>query len=151
MYDDLQNQGARMSPQIGVGVLIFRDGKLLLGQRKNSHGAGDWSAPGGHLEFGESPEACARREVLEETGLQLDALQNGAFVSNVFPEVNKHYITLLMVAQEARGEPQLMEPKKCSGWQWFAPQDLPEPLFAPLRSWLERDGLAALQALATSS
>ncbi|WP_312464265.1 nucleotide triphosphate diphosphatase NUDT15, partial [Pantoea endophytica] len=83
-----------MSPQVGIGVLVFRDGKLLLGQRKGSHGAGDWSAPGGHLEFGESPEACARREVLEETGLQLGKLQNGAFVSDVFPEVNKHYITL---------------------------------------------------------
>lgn len=40
------------SPRIGVGVLIFRDGKLLLGKRRGSHGAGDWSAPGGHLEFG---------------------------------------------------------------------------------------------------
>lgn len=34
-------------PRIGVGVLIFRDGKLLLGKRKGSHGAGHWSAPGG--------------------------------------------------------------------------------------------------------
>lgn len=137
-----------MSPQTGVGVLIFRDGKLLLGRRKGSHGAGDWSAPGGHLEFGESPDDCARREVLEETGLQLNTLQNGAFVSDIFPEVNKHYITLLVVSHDASGEPQLLEPEKCEGWQWFAPEALPEPLFAPLRSWLTRDGLAALQALA---
>ncbi|KAJ9430141.1 8-oxo-dGTP diphosphatase [Candidatus Pantoea symbiotica] len=140
-----------MSPLVGIGVLIFRDGKLLLGQRKGSHGAGDWSAPGGHLEFGESPESCARREVLEETGLQLGELQNGAFVSDVFPEVNKHYITLLMVAQDAIGEPQLMEPEKCHGWQWFAPEDLPQPLFAPLRTWMARDGMAALKALAKST
>ncbi len=125
-----------MSPQVGVGVLIFRDGKLLLGQRKGSHGAGDWSAPGGHLEFGESPEACARREVLEETGLQLHSVHNGAFVSDVFPAVNRHYITLLMVASDASGEPQLREPDKCAGWHWFAPEALPEPLFAPLQSWL---------------
>ncbi|XIH86546.1 NUDIX domain-containing protein (plasmid) [Pantoea sp. SGAir0430] len=137
-----------MSPQVGIGVLIFRDGKLLLGQRKGSHGAGDWSAPGGHLEFGESPEACARREVLEETGLQLHSVHNGAFVSDVFPAVNRHYITLLMVAPDASGEPQLREPDKCAGWHWFAPEALPEPLFAPLQSWLARDGLAALQALA---
>ncbi len=50
-----------MSPKIGVGVLIIRDGKLLLGRRKGSHGAATWSAPGGHLEYGETPEACARR------------------------------------------------------------------------------------------
>ncbi|WP_134596929.1 NUDIX domain-containing protein, partial [Pseudomonas aeruginosa] len=40
------------APQVGVGVLILRDGKVLLGRRKGSHGAGCWSAPGGHLELG---------------------------------------------------------------------------------------------------
>lgn len=134
-----------MSPKIGVGVLIFRHGKLSLGRRKGSHGAGDWSAPGGHLEFGETPEECARRETREETSLQLNVLQNGAFVSNVFPEVQKHYITLFMVAHSAQGEPQCLEPEKCEGWQWFALDALPEPLFAPLRTLIERDGLAALQ------
>lgn len=140
-----------MSPQVGVGVLIFREGKLLLGRRKGSHGSGDWSAPGGHLEFGESPEDCARREVLEETGLVLGELNNGAFVSDVFPEVNKHYITLLLVAQDPQGEPQTREPEKCEGWQWFAPENLPQPLFAPLRTWIARDGLVALQQLAQAS
>ncbi len=38
------------APQVGVGVLILRDGKVLLGRRKGSHGAGCWSAPGGHLD-----------------------------------------------------------------------------------------------------
>ena len=140
-----------MSPQIGVGVLIFREGKLLLGRRKGSHGAGDWSAPGGHLEFGESPEACARREAREETSLELGELQNGAFVSDVFPDVNKHYITLLMITQHASGEPLLMEADKCEGWQWFAPDALPQPLFAPLKSWIAREGIAALKALAIAS
>ncbi len=50
------------APQVGVGVLILRDGKVLLGRRKGSHGAGCWSAPGGHLEFGEAVEdaPCAK-------------------------------------------------------------------------------------------
>lgn len=137
-----------MSPKVGVGVLIFRDGKLLLGRRKGSHGAGDWSAPGGHLEFGETPNECARRETCEETGLQLNDLQNGTFVSDVFPEVQKHYITLFMVAHCSYGEPQCLEPEKCEGWHWFEPEELPQPLFSPLRTLIERDGLAALQSVA---
>lgn len=47
-------------PRVGVGVLIFRNGLLLLGKRSGSHGAGDWSAPGGHLEYGETPQQRAR-------------------------------------------------------------------------------------------
>lgn len=137
-----------MSPQIGVGVLIFRNGKLLLGRRKGSHGAGDWSVPGGHLEFGESPDMCACREVFEETGLQINAVHNVTFVSDLFPEIHRHYITLLVAVHHVQGEPQRLEPEKCEGWQWFAPEALPQPLFAPLRTWIARDGLAALQALA---
>lgn len=67
------------SPQVRVGVLIVQNCRILLGKRKGAHGAGTWSAPGGHLEFGESIDACARREVLEENGLEIYDLQHGPF------------------------------------------------------------------------
>lgn len=60
-----------LTPGLGVGVLVIENGRVLLGKRKGSHGAGTWSAPGGHLEYGESIENCAEREVLEETGLRI--------------------------------------------------------------------------------
>ena len=134
-----------MSPQIGVGVLIFRDGKLLLGRRKGSHGAATWSAPGGHLEYGETPEACACRETAEETGLTLNQLEPGRFVSDVFHDVGKHYITLFMVSRDAQGEPECREPEKCDGWEWFSPDALPSPLFAPLQTLIACYGLDALR------
>jgi len=67
------------SPRIGVGVIIVRQGLVLLGQRKGSHGSGSWAVPGGHLEFGETVENCARRETLEETGILLGNIALGPF------------------------------------------------------------------------
>ena len=38
-------------PRVGIGVMIFKDGKVLLGKRKASHGEGEWASPGGHLDY----------------------------------------------------------------------------------------------------
>ncbi len=59
------------APRVGVGIIIIKGEKVLLLKRKNVHGAGSWSTPGGHLESGESLEKCAIREVKEETGVSI--------------------------------------------------------------------------------
>ena len=59
-------------PRVGVGVFVVQQGKVLLGLRRGSHGSGTWGSPGGHLEHGEAILDCARREVLEETGLEVE-------------------------------------------------------------------------------
>ena len=61
--------------RVGIGVAVVRpsDGKLLVGERLGSHGADKVAFPGGHLEMTESWDECARREVWEETGLQVEA------------------------------------------------------------------------------
>lgn len=124
---------------VGVGVLVLRDGKVLLGKRRGSHGAGTWSAPGGRLEYGESIEACARRELAEETGMDLGPVTPGPYANDVFPEIREHYVTVFVVARQATGEPDNKEPHKCEGWLWFDWAELPSPLFAPLAS-LRRSG-----------
>lgn len=125
------------TPQVGVGVLVMRGGRVLLGRRKGSHGAGSWSAPGGHLEFGETPEDCARREALEETGLALSDLRHGPFSNDLFE--GRHYLTVFILAASAEdAQAQVMEPDKCEGWAWFDWDDLPQPLFAPLASLRQR-------------
>jgi 8-oxo-dGTP diphosphatase len=120
-------------PLVGVGVFIVEDGRILLGQRRGSHGAGSWALPGGHLEWGETPEDCARREVLEETGLELAEIRRGPFTNDVFPE-GKHYVTLFLVTRRARGEVKLLEPQKCERWEWCSWSALPSPLFLPLEN-----------------
>lgn len=132
------------APRIGVGVLIFRDGKLLMGKRKGSHGAGDWATPGGHLEFGETPQQCAQREAAEETGISLGECVQGPYTNNIFGSEQKHYVTLFILAYRASGTPECLEPDKCEGWQWCDPAALPQPLFAPLHSLLQQVDLVAL-------
>lgn len=125
---------AAAAPRIGVGVIVCREGRVLLGQRLGPHGTGTWALPGGHLEFGESVEQCAARELLEETGLEVDAaaLSRGPYISNLFAAEGLHYVTLFVVAHSHVGEPQPREPAKCAGWSWWPWSALPQPLFPPL-------------------
>ncbi|HYV96611.1 MAG TPA: NUDIX hydrolase [Gemmatimonadaceae bacterium] len=121
-------------PRVGVGVLVLRNGRVLLGERKGSHGAATWAPPGGHLEYGETVETCAAREVLEETGLAVSDLVRGPWTNDVFDADRRHYLTVFLIARNASGEPRVCEPAKCARWDWFEWSALPAPLFAPMAS-----------------
>ncbi|WP_051118236.1 nucleotide triphosphate diphosphatase NUDT15, partial [Vibrio campbellii] len=123
--------------RVGVATIILRDGAILLGERVGSHGANTWATPGGHLELGESIEDCAKREVLEETGLIVDSIEKFTFTNDIFEKEGKHYVTLFVVASIVSGEPQVTEPDKCKQWKWCRLDDLPEPLFLPLINLLK--------------
>ena len=120
------------SPLVGVGVILLKDGRVLLGERRGSHGAGTWALPGGHLDFGESVESCAKRETLEETGLLLDRVALGPCSNDAFIVSGKHYVPLFVIAACPDGEPTVMEPHKCARWAWFRWNAMPAPLFTPL-------------------
>jgi 8-oxo-dGTP diphosphatase len=121
-------------PRVGVAVFVIKANKILLGKRLGSHGAGTWSLPGGHLEFNESLEQCAEREVLEETGLVITNTQPMTFTNDVFRDEKKHYITIYMLSHYSTGIPTALEPTKCEGWEWFSWHTLPRPLFLPLEN-----------------
>jgi|AntRauTorckE6833_2_1112554.scaffolds.fasta_scaffold41230_3 8-oxo-dGTP diphosphatase len=122
------------APRVGVGVIITKENKVLLGKRKNAHGTGSWCPPGGHLEFMETIEACARRETSEEVGVQVSNIQKPMFTEDFFQLENMHYITMLVTTQWKSGEVQLLEPEKCEQWDWFSWDNLPSPLFLPMQN-----------------
>ncbi|MCG8633970.1 MAG: NUDIX hydrolase, partial [Desulfobacterales bacterium] len=119
-------------------VMVIKEGKVLLGRRKGGHGTGTWAFPGGHLEFGESIEACAKREVMEETGLEVDNIRHQAFTNDIFTREDKHYATLFVRADYTSGKAVVMEPDKCEQWAWFDWGQFPEPLFLSLENLLKQ-------------
>jgi 8-oxo-dGTP diphosphatase len=121
-------------PKVGVGVFVKRDGKFLMQKRKGKHGDGTWSLPGGHLEFGETPEECAAREVMEETGVRISNFCRGPYTNDYFDAEGKHYITLFIVSEYESGEPRILEPETTEDLGWFTIGDLPGPLFLPLKN-----------------
>ena len=125
-------------PEVGIGVCVRKDGKILLGKRKNSHGDGSWSFPGGHLEMFETWEDCAKREVLEETDLKIKNTKFAGVTNDIFPEEEKHYITLFIIADYDSGELKTREPGKCSEWNWFSWEKLPQPLFLPINNLINQ-------------
>ncbi|CAF1512438.1 unnamed protein product [Adineta ricciae] len=131
-------------PFVGVSILTLcprlHPGCVLISQRLTSPGRGTLQLPGGHLEYGESFEDCARRELNEETNLECTAAPlKLVFVSDsLFPPDDggpRHYITLLMKA-EINDDALLrwMEPEKNTEWKWIPWTDLKDKnLFTPLR------------------
>ena len=120
-------------PKVGVGVHIFNSkNQILLGLRTNSHGSNTWSAPGGHLEYSETPEQTAIRETLEETGLNIKVTEELGYTNDIFPQEEKHYITIHLKAEITAGILELKEPNKCLEWTWFDLDSIPKNLFLPL-------------------
>lgn len=124
-------------PKVGIGVVIVKGDKVLLGKRRNAHGEGTWSFPGGHLELYESWEDCAIRETMEETGVSLKNIRLGMVTNDIFEHEKKHYITILMIADLDKGDPEVIEPNKCEEWNWFHWDNLPNPLFIPILNQLQ--------------
>lgn len=124
-------------PLIGIGVIVIKDGRILMGKRKNVHGEGTWSLPGGHLEFGESLEECAKREVFEETGIIIKNVRVAHVTNDIFKNEDKHYVTIFMISDYNSGVITNLEPEKCEDWYLISYEELINlQLFLPLQNLL---------------
>jgi 8-oxo-dGTP diphosphatase len=128
---------------VGFGVMIMKDGKLLLGKRHEDpekassslNGAGTWTMPGGKLEFGETFEEGAKREVLEETGIALNKVDVICVNQDIIETA--HFITVGLFSDDFSGDPIVMEPDEITEWRWFDVNNLPSPIYFPSAKVLE--------------
>ncbi len=125
-------------PLVGVSVIVKKENQVLIGKRKNIPGNGEWGFPGGHLEFRESFEQCIRREVMEEAGIKIKNIKFQTLTNDIHPKEKTHYVTLFFTSDYDSGKVRNMEPEKYEGWEWISWNNLPHPLFLPIKNLLKQ-------------
>jgi ADP-ribose pyrophosphatase YjhB (NUDIX family) len=110
-------------PQLAVSAAIFRDDKILLVRRAHFPAKGFYTLPGGRVEFGETLHAALRREVLEETALEIE-IAGLAGWREVLPGTSGggHYLIMSFAARWVRGDPALNE--ELDDFRWMPPEAL---------------------------
>ena len=131
-----------LRPKVGVGIYIINDNnEVLLSLRISAHATGFWCAPGGHMEYGETFLEAGARETKEEVDIDVSEVEVIGVISNVYPEENKHYVTVHMRSKKYSGEAKIMEPDKFSDMKWFSLTALPENIFPATKSFLSENPL----------
>ena len=107
-------------PRAGIGAVVFHEDRLLLVQRKNPPAAGEWAIPGGKIKLGESLQQAAEREIMEETGIQIqarapiyafDLIQHHAEGGCEF-----HYVVVDVEANYVTGQPRAADDATEARW-----------------------------------
>ncbi len=128
-----------MTERVGCGVAVILwkkvDGiyQCLMHRRHGAHGSGTHSFIGGWMEKGESFLDAVRREAREEADLHVETIRHMDIMSTVFPDDDKHSVTILFESFVWSGTPKPLEKDKiCGDWFFVDPKKMPEPLFKPL-------------------
>jgi len=120
-----------------VSVIVLKDGKVLLGRRTNTTGSGTWCFPGGAVEKGERAVDAAKRELLEEAGIEALEMDFAGFVDKPFPP-DHFWVTLVFKCKNFSGNVEAREPHKIGEWNWFSKDALPSPLFGHTGEAIEK-------------
>ncbi len=113
-----------MNQQIGVKAIIEKDGKILFLKRSKEYKDLDeaWDIPGGRINFGEEPEEGLRREIIEETGLELNEIKQIIDANTVFKNEEKQIVRITYLCTVKEGNPQLSQ--EHTEFQWIPIKEL---------------------------
>jgi 8-oxo-dGTP diphosphatase len=126
-------------PQVGVAILLMKGNQVLLMKRKGPHGPGTWTTPGGHMEFGETPEQCAAREAKEEVGVEVVEIRFRALTNDVFESEERHSVSIWMDGKIRSGEPSIVAEEEVAELGWFTWDALPQPLYLPFENYVKEN------------
>ena len=131
--------GQRPILLVGATVLIVDEQKRLLLLKRSDNFC--WGPPGGGIEPGEMIEDAARREIREETGLEIGEMTlfgvySGPELYYVYPNGDQVYnVIIAYLSYNVRGDIRLNE--EHTEWRWFAAADIPDELSPPIRPMIE--------------
>lgn len=121
-------------PRVGVGGLIIDDEKrVLLLLRKGPPEVGQWSIPGGKIEFLEPIEEALKREVKEELEVEVEVVSLLGVTDHVIPKENVHWVSPCYLVKIISGRIKNLEPEKSSRIKWFSLNNLPKNIAIPAR------------------
>lgn len=107
-------------PVVAIGAIVFHDESVLLVKRKHPPNAGEWAIPGGKVRLGETLQAAAEREILEETGIKIRA-HNPVYTFELIDkdpqgEILYHYVIIDLLAEYVAGQPAAADDASAAAW-----------------------------------
>jgi len=115
-----------LTPQVAVGAIVIRENRILLIKRNKEPGEGSWAIPGGSVKLGETLQEATERELLEETGLTINA-KEPVYTFDLIErdhqgQIRFHYVIVDLMADLTGGE--LGPSEDAVDARWFTPEDI---------------------------
>lgn len=120
----MANSNKYRFPILGVGALVMKNDEILLVQRGHAPMAGEWAVPGGKVEYGETMAAAVRREIREETGIDVETGEMVYMFESIAEDGSYHYVVFDYLARAIEPIPPLIAADDALDARWVSLSEL---------------------------